>query len=291
MKHIEMLDKASSEISTLTNHTIDSISINKPTTRELEVFLAKNISKLSPLISNLIEYHIVAELNNLQWSQPGKWIRQDPGFPDILFQGTMNPNPGIEIKTWFPLATEITARFRDSITNYRNNQTNVAVVAWLPEFIIYGKPKIIDIWNGSAKSLALHRDRHYFNPPDYIILEPEDTSARTRNLQQTNANGYKFQGSSDQLSRAHKATEDWNIDTGKYKVTADNQEKMRRLFGKFPYRLDTNFGKIDRIEHPGLEEFKRSVLDTEIMGHKISSWAKAAKSSDSIIRIMRTKAT
>lgn len=101
MKHIEMLNKASAEISKLANRTLDSIHVKKPTTRELEVFLAKNISKLSPLVSNLIEYHIVAELNNLKWSQPGKWIRQDPGLPDILFEGGMNPKPGIEIKAWF----------------------------------------------------------------------------------------------------------------------------------------------------------------------------------------------
>lgn len=289
MKHIEILNKASAKISNLTNRTLDSIYIKKPATRELEVFLAKNISKLSPLISNLIEYHIVSELNSLKWSQPGQWIRQDPGLPDVLFQGSLNPNPGIEIKTWFPLATEITARFRDSITNFRKNQTNVVVVAWLPECIIYGKPRIIDVWSGSAKSLAQHRDNHYFNPPDYIILEPEDTSARTRNLQQTNANGYKFQGKSTQFIQAQSTTREWNIDDYKHSSNPDCQEKIRKLFSKFPYRLDTNFGKIDRIEHPGLEEFKQSVLDTKIMGHKINNWARLVKSNDSIIKEMRTK--
>lgn len=71
-----------------------------------------------------------------------------------MFQGELEPRPGIEIKTWFPFATEITARFKDSILHFEKDQTNVAVVAWLPEFLICGRPKIIDIWTGSAKSIA-----------------------------------------------------------------------------------------------------------------------------------------
>ena len=51
------------------------------------------------------------------WNGIGEWIRQDPGFPDALFKSSIiQPNPGIEIKAWFPFATEITARFKDSVT-------------------------------------------------------------------------------------------------------------------------------------------------------------------------------
>jgi hypothetical protein len=31
--------------------------------------------------------------------------RQDPSFPDTIFESEL-PKPGIEIKSWFPLAAE-----------------------------------------------------------------------------------------------------------------------------------------------------------------------------------------
>ena len=67
------------------------------------------------------------------------------------------------------------------------------MLAWLPEYILYGKPKVIDILTTSGASVAAARDTHYHNPPNYVVLEPEDTTGRTSNLQQTNTNGYKFQ--------------------------------------------------------------------------------------------------
>ncbi|MFA4845491.1 MAG: hypothetical protein WC654_02950, partial [Patescibacteria group bacterium] len=195
MNYKEVLKKATEEIENLRGQTLDVLDIKKPHSVIYAQHLAKVVSKISPLLGNMIEFSIVEKLNQVDWSGLGTWIRQDPGFPDALFQGKLKPAPGIEIKTWFPLATEITARFKDSIIHFDKDQTNVAVVAWLPEFLIYGKPKIIDVWVGSAKSLALARDKHYHNPPDYLVFEPEDTSLRTANLQQTNTNGYKFQGS------------------------------------------------------------------------------------------------
>ena len=85
----------------------------------------------------------------------GVWIRQDPGFPDALFKSnTISPNLGIEIKAWFPFATEITARFKDSITIFSQDNIDMALIAWLPENVIWGKPKIIDVLVVSGKSVA-----------------------------------------------------------------------------------------------------------------------------------------
>ena len=47
----------------------------------------------------MIEFLIVEKLNEVDWQGLGKWIRQDPGFPDAVFQGELEPRPGIEIKT------------------------------------------------------------------------------------------------------------------------------------------------------------------------------------------------
>ena len=274
MKYTEILRIASEHLYSLSGNTMDLLTIAKPQTLEYAEHLAKTVSKLSPLVGNMIEFKVCEELNKLDWGDLGHWIRQDPGFPDTIFAGEITPTPGIEVKTWFPLATEMTARFKDSVNHFHDDQINVALVAWLPEYIIYGKPKIIDVWVGSAKSVAEARDRHYHNPPDYLVFEPEDTSLRTLNLQQTNTNGYKFQGLKDVLEEAVKYLQEWGEDSKVYEPTAEYQTKLKTLLGKYPYRLDTNFAKIDRIKHEGLEEFKGKVLNTTMHGHTLRQWSK-----------------
>lgn len=280
MNYKEILEKASNHIYSLKGNSMNVLEIAKPPTVEYAEHLAKTVSKLSPLVGNMIEYNVCEELNKLDWSNLGNWKRQDPGFPDTIFEGSVKPTPGIEIKTWFPLATEITARFKDSINHFQFDQTNVALVAWLPEFVIYGKPKIIDVWVGSAKSLAIARDKHYHRPPGYLVFEPEDTTARTSNLQQTNTNGYKFQGTLEVLLEAQKYIEEWGLESLDYCAGIDYQTKIKTLLGRFPYRLDTNFAKIDRIQHTELEVFKSSVLNTQIHGHTLREWSKLINDSN-----------
>ncbi len=282
MKYNEVLKIASEHLYSLKGQIMPILDVYKPTDIEYGKHLSKIISKLSPLIGNMIEYNVCTELNKLDWNNKGVWERQDPGFPDTIFRGAeITPSPGIEIKTWFPLATEITARFKDSIRFFDKDQTNVALVAWLPEFIIYGKPKIIDIWIGSAQSLAQARDAHYCKPPGYLVFEPEDTSSRTANLQQTNNNGYKFQGNQKELEQAEKIVKAWG--ESNYSSDSEYQDLLKMLMSKYNYRLDTNFAKIDRIQHPGLEEFKANVLNTIVLNHTIKEWSKIIASNDADI--------
>jgi len=233
------------------------LEVTRPPDLDYAVHLSKMVSKLSPIIGNMIEYGVVSFLNEKVKRPEGKSVRQDPGFPDTIFQGTVRPIPGIEIKTWFPLATEITARFKDSVSHFSDEQTNVAMLAWVPEFVIFGRPKILDVWIDSASSVANARDKHYHNPPDYLVFEPGDTSQRTRNLQQTNTNGYKFQGTAAEFARAKKVVRSWGQSGKIYSHKAQYQVKLRTLLGRFNYRLDTNFAKMDRIEHTTLEQFKQ----------------------------------
>ncbi len=173
------------------------------------------------------------------------------------------------------MATEITARFKDSISHFEHDQTNVAMLAWIPEGIIYGRPMLIDVWVDSARSVAMARDLHYHRPPDYLVFEPEDTSSRTRNLQQTNTNGYKFQGNPAQLSEAKKIVATWGAEATKYSFRVSR--KLKTLLGQFPYRLDTNFAKMDRIGHKTLEQFKNRVEGTTVKGKTIKEWKRVLK--------------
>ncbi|MHB1936726.1 MAG: hypothetical protein ACYCOR_09080, partial [Acidobacteriaceae bacterium] len=264
----DVLASASRHLQGLAGHVFDVLTISKPISPDAAVNLSKVVSKLSPLLGNLIEFNTVEFLNDqAEYHGLGEWKRQDPGFPDTIFVGpTISPTPGFEIKAWFPLATEITARFKDSQNHFKEDQTNVCVLAWLPDQLIFGKPKIIDVCIVSARSIAEARDSHYHKPPDYLVLEPRDTTARTRNLQQTNTNGFRWQGTPAQLEKARKLVKSWGVDGRKYKPTPEYQALLNQLTSRFPYRGDTNFAKTDRIVHAGVEEFKRRVLGTTLHG-------------------------
>jgi hypothetical protein len=277
----EAIDIAAKHLKGLAGHEFDLLTLTKPVSPEAAVNLAKVISKLSPLLGNLIEFNTCEYLSDkAEFKEIGKWVRQDPGFPDAIFQGDITPTPGFEIKAWFPLATEITARFKDSQNHFLDDRTHVVMLAWLPEHLIYGKPYILDVVVVSGASVAKARDDHYHNPPDYLVLEPGDTTARTRNLQQTNTNGYKFQGTQAQFREAQELVRSWGEDGNAYTPSANYQDLLRQLQAQFPYRLDTNYAKMDRIVHAELEAFKTRVLATKVNGMTVRQWYRILASED-----------
>lgn len=281
-----ILSEASDKLVDLKGKTFDIIDVACPTSISYAVQLAKVISKLSPLIGNLIEFSTVELLNKYDWDASGKWIRQDPGFPDALFKSeTISPNPGIEIKAWFPFATEITARFRDSVTLFKPNHINVALIAWLPEFVIFGKPKIIDVLIVSGKSVAQARDLHYHKPPHYLVLEPENTKNRTGNLQQTNTNGYRIQPEHCNVEEAEEVVKKWGEELLKYSPQKKYQDLIRTLWTQYSYRLDTNYAKIDRIEHRDIEKFKTRVENSLFNGKTIKEWSRILSSPDNAVLV------
>lgn len=284
MNNKDILIQSKAELTSLDNHLIDVINIKRPTSVEYAKQLAKVISKLSPLLGNMIEFSTVDLLNEHNWENRGEWIRQDPGFPDALFKSdTVLLNPGIEIKAWFPFATEITARFKDSITMFNQDNIDVALIAWLPENVIWGKPQIIDVLVVGGRSVAEARDRYYHRPPDYLVFEPEDTTARTANLQQTNTNGYKLQTDKCNVADAIKVVESWGANGKEYSPSPAYQKLLRTLYGQFVYRLDTNYAKIDRIEHDEIKAFKTCVLNTQFQGKTIRQWSAILTSNDDTI--------
>lgn len=273
MKCRQVLDLAVSRLERMRGRTLDAVDIARPDTPEEAVNLVKVISKLSPLLGNLLEFKLVTLLNAEAAYRPhGRWKRQDPGFPDAVFEGSVTPMPGLEIKTWFPLASEITARFKSSQTILAPDRTWVCLLAWLPTRLIFGRPRVLDVCVIPGSSVAAARDRHYHDPPEYLVLEPEDTSGRTANLQQTNVNGYKFQGTAAQLAQARKRVRRWGRSAREYRTDPRYQARLRRLQAAFPYRGDTNFAKMDRIMHPELEAFKERILQREVHGRSVQEW-------------------
>ncbi len=281
MDYQKALEIATESLLEFKGHTLDIITIAKPIDLEFAVVISKLLSKLSPIVGNLIEYAIANHLNTVhKWPNDCQWIRQDPGFPDTILSGLSDIQPGIEVKTWFPLATEITARFRESQTHLQGNHIKVVLVCWMLENVISGKPKILDIWIGDALELAKCRARHYHNPPEYVVMEPEDTKSRTQNLQQTNCHGYRFQGTKTQLIEAAKFVDGWGENAQEYSPDPNYQMRLRKLTGMLPYRLDTNFAKLDRIVFPSLETFKGDMLQRIYAQRTIQEWTKTINSGD-----------
>lgn len=275
MRPNEILKEVKNTITSLIGTTFDVLSISKPQSAEEAVNLAKIVSKLSPLMGNLIEFKTTEFLNTSgRFEKFGKWKRQDPGFPDVILNGDISPKPGLEIKAWLPFATEITGRFKDSQLRFVNDEIDLAILAWLPDHLFWGKPKIIGVCVVSGRSVAQARDNHYHKPPHYIVIEPEDTTARTSNLQQTNTNGYVMQEASPKiLARANEIVASWGSDGKVYDTSAKYQAKLKSLQGEVKYRLDTNYAKIDRIEHPDIETFKSSILAKTLLGRTIKEWS------------------
>lgn len=270
-----LLGKAAASLKTWRGSEIPSVEISRPDDPKLLDLTVKIISKLSALLANYIEFEAARRLNLEVWSEQGFWERQDPGFPDLVFRRPTEQTHtvGIEVKTWMPLATEITARYKNSLYIVKDKPVLIALVAWLPSEILYGSPEVFDIWTGSAESVALARDAHYNNPPDYLVIEPNDTTLRTMNLQQTDTNGYKIQETdAARKNRARDMARELELLDMPYSISPEYQAKLRQLRNSFSYRLETNFSKIDRIGHPGIESFKREVLNSTQGGRSLAEW-------------------
>ncbi|HDY8071543.1 TPA: hypothetical protein RQK93_003787 [Vibrio vulnificus] len=291
-----ILEIASERLLEMPGHVFNILSVEKPESLDMAMNLSRIVSKLSPLVGNLIEFNTVEFLNKDEaFNGKGEWKRQDPGFPDTIFESDIYPTPGFEVKAWFPLATEITGRFKDSQSHFLEDQTYVTLIAWLPENIIYGKPKVLDILVVSGMSVAKARDLHYHNPPDYLVLEPQDTKDRTRNLQQTNTSGYKIQLPSNPKLReetiraAEAMVESWGGGAKVYSTSPEYQQMLKTLQNSFIYRLDTNFAKMGRIVHEEINAFERRVYNMEYKGKTIGEWNRLlnGKSEEDILTALR----
>ena len=268
------MQRAAGLLASTVGEELPTVSVTSADPEEA-IFLGQNISKLSPIMGNLIERRIPLLLENVETEHGMTWRRQDPDFPDAaLFDRDGKPvGPGFEVKAWYPLATEITGRFRESQNLLNGKDIRLVVVAWMMSHIVYGTPEIVGVLITDALSVAKARDSHYHDPPGYLCEETQDTTARTRNLQQTNVLGYKLQELNPGRLKAAKDLYGTHTHRGADPHSPEGQELVSQLRAAATYRLDSNFAKIDRIDHKEIEAFKAKVLGTEFRGRTIKSWA------------------
>ena len=273
------LIRAQESLQSLVGEDVDAISVKSVRVEEAP-FLAKIVSKLSPMVGNLMEQRIV-DLLDIDAPPGYSWQRQDPGFPDAVLideQLQALTDTGYEIKAWYVLSTEITGRFKESQHLLADKDINVAVVAWCMSHLVFGTPKILGVLTVSGKELAASRDAHYHNPPEYLTIEPQDTTSRTVNLRQSNVNGYKLQEADSDpilLAEARRLFADKSsIDDSQ---SPEGQKAAHELMAQLVYRLDTNFAKIDRVGNTDVEEFKREVLSSAYLGKTFNQWKSVFK--------------
>lgn len=266
------MERAEGLLLSLVGSTVPAVTINSLEAKDAP-FLGRINSKLSPIIGNLLERQI-SELLTQDADEGMHWIRQDPEFPDaLLLDGTgASTNSGYEVKAWYVMSTELTGRFRESVNLLAGRNVRVAIIAWHLSHIVYGTPQVVGVLTVDALSVAARRDAHYHRPPDYLCVEPQDTTARTRNLQQTNVSGFKWQGTdadakreAEELVRGHAAAQELSHTPG-------GQALTNELLARYQYRLDTNFAKVDRVNHPVIETFKAQMLSTEFRGRALARW-------------------
>lgn len=270
----QWIAKAEKKLKSLAGEEIPALSLNSLDASEAP-FLGQIVSKLSPMIGNLLENRIVNFLNETR-DDDHYWVRQDPDFPDALLKATSGIETGVgfEVKAWYALSTELTGRFRESVNLLSGKNIKVVVVSWMMSHVVYGTPKILDVLVVDALEVAKSRDNHYHKPPDYVINEPNDTTARTRNLQQTNVLGYKWQETDiKQSAEAHRFVKQ-HSNASSDPHTPEAQALVDSLMNTFKYRLDTNFAKIDRIDNPEIEAFKSKVLAMTVRDKTLTEWQK-----------------
>jgi len=265
------MGRAEEHLRSIVGSDVPAITINSLDVKDAP-FLGRINSKLSPIIGNLLERQI-SELLTEDAGHGMRWVRQDPDFPDALLldAGGGSTDSGYEVKAWYVLSAELTGRFRESVNLLEGRNIRIAIIAWHLSHIVYGTPKVVGVLTVDALSVARRRDEHYHRPPDYLCVEPQDTTARTRNLQQTNVAGYKWQGAPEALLEAEEFV--MGHAAGRAAPhTPEGQALSAELMAQFAYRLDTNFAKVDRVDHPEIERFKAEMLRTDVRGRSLSRW-------------------
>jgi len=266
----EEFSRAREALATLVTAPVDLLTVKSLGAGIDAVLIAKNISKLSPFVSTQLENAVIQTLTEVPGAEGLSWQRQDPGFPDagLTYRGTQTGH-GIEAKAWYVCGTEITARFKASQTVLIGKRVYVILVAWIMSDIVFGTPTILDFALFDAEDVARVRDEHYHQPISYLVVEPEDTTDRTVNLQQANVMGFRVQTKDEErLGQMQVLLGDrWE-----HPYTPWSRAMVKVLRQNLEYREETNFAKLDRIDHPGIEAFKARILAMEYRGRSVATW-------------------
>jgi hypothetical protein len=271
---------------------IDVFEVNR-CDEDAVIEFVKNMSKLSSLVSVEIE---TRSLKRLQSEYTGElpanveWVINErvegEKYPDLaLADLDFNPPtdwvwPGVEIKAWCPFATEMSGRMMKGQSIMKEYPDQLLLVAWLPEHLLYGEPKVIGTWVGDGLEMAKSRDNywHYIRDdskttPSSIILEPDFSPDREAHKQHTNSYRYLWDDDDSKLDEVENMAKELNIWGEPYSPDDDYQKKVRRIYNSFNYKEGTNFRKLDRLHYDALDNFPDRIREnTTIEGKTLTEW-------------------
>lgn len=265
--------------------TIDVLTVNR-CDEDAVIGFIKNMSKLSSLISVQIEMRAVKRVNSMYNEQlpdnVGWVINERIGgekYPDLAFADfEFTPSsdwvwPGVEIKAWCPFATEMSGRMMKGQSIMQKYPDQLLLVAWLPEHLLYGQPKVIGTWKGDGLDMAKSRDNHWHDPPSSLILEPDFSPERDAHKQHTNVDRYLWDDKDSKEDEARQMADNLNILDTSYSYKDEYQQRVRQLYSSFNYKKGTNFRKLNRLHHQPLDNFPDHIRqNTYIEGKSLAEW-------------------
>lgn len=269
--HIE-ISRANVQLASLAGTCIDSIIINSSDPREAP-YLSMLLPRLSPYIGNLLERR-VADLLNREVRHGFRWIHQEQDIPEtcLLSPGNISTECGFEVKAWHALSSKITSRFRVSTQQLKGRNIRLVIISWMMTKVLFGAPTILDVLSVDAYSVARLRDFNYHNPPENLIIEPEDIQNDGDSLQRNHVNGYRIMEREPEALEAAWAAARSHPDFQAPPGSERAQDFSRMLLEKYEYKLDGKFAKIDWAKHPEVEAFKSNVLRMEPYGCPLKDW-------------------
>jgi hypothetical protein len=210
----------------------------------------RDIAKAAALVSGVVEDRIPELLNRVRaqtWDEDGEFHayefrRMTIGFPDIQLVERSNPGHFIfelEAKSWYILATDaLTARYETSADAVRPG-TLIAIVAWILDGIVSGRPKLLRIYVDDAQRLANGRDDAWtrIDPlGSHRVTQPENPAATPRSLLKTQA-----------IAEMLDANGSWRPES-------------------------ENFGKLERLYDPDIQTFRDTTLELIAAGKTLGNW-------------------
>ncbi|MDG5821893.1 hypothetical protein [Natronococcus sp. A-GB7] len=264
---------------------IDVLTVNRCDEDAVIEFL-KNMSKLSSLMSVQIETRALKRVQSIHGDElpdnVGWVINERIGgekYPDLaLADFDYSPSsdwvwPGVEIKAWCPFATEMSGRMMKGQSIMQKYPDQLLLVAWLPEHLLYGQPKVIGTWVGDGLEMAKSRDNYWHNPPSSLILEPDFSPEREAHKQHTNVDRYLWDDDSSRKDEAEKMAKELELYDTSYSFDADYQQRVRELYSSFNYKKGTNFRKLTRLHHTPLDTFPDNIRkNTTVEGKTLAEW-------------------
>jgi hypothetical protein len=253
------------------HQTLEAISVGKPANVQLAGEWFAHFPEFAVLCNRLVE-SVVAD--GLSCFGGGVWKREKQRSNVLYFDSPeAKPTPRVIVKAWQSFPVERPTRFSESGGLFEEDNVSLINVGWALEHMIWGRIRILNVVDVSAKAMTEARNRHYYNPPVYVVCEEESERFSSTITDAKQTRGYKFIGGEEQLRQAAELAARLGLAKDNYCCGRSYQTKLYQLLGRFPYREDKDYAVIDLIEQQDVAGARKEALDTVLDGASVREFA------------------